>query len=78
MIQESNANSNYNQVLDKIVTIRTAQKITQLELAEHLKLGEGGYFKIERGMRKLDLERLFEILEFLEISPSEFFKEFTQ
>ncbi|MDB9724231.1 helix-turn-helix domain-containing protein [Polaribacter sp.] len=43
-------------------------------MANHLNLSEGGYFKVEKGKTKLDLERLLEILEFLKISPQEFFK----
>jgi len=59
MKKKSNAKSNY---------------ITQKQIAKHINIGESGYFKIEKGKSKLDLERLFEILELLEVSPEEFFK----
>ncbi|WP_198519810.1 helix-turn-helix domain-containing protein [Polaribacter sp. ALD11] len=74
MKEKSNANSKYFAVLEKIIATRVEYGITQMNIADHLKLGEGGYFKLEKGRSKLDLKRLFEILEYLEISPEEFFK----
>jgi transcriptional regulator with XRE-family HTH domain len=70
-----NAKAIYQAVLEKIVAERTALGITQINIANHLGLGEGGYFKIEKGKTKLDLERLLLILELLKISPSDFFKD---
>jgi hypothetical protein len=75
MEKEWDTRWSYTAVLEKIVALRTKKRITQIKLADHLKLGEGGYFKVEKGIRKLDLERLFEILKFLEVSPEEFFKD---
>lgn len=72
--EKSNAKSNYFLVLEKIIAQRIATRKTQINVANHLNLSEGGYFKVEKGKTKLDLERLFEILEYLEISPKEFFK----
>ncbi|WP_189663003.1 helix-turn-helix domain-containing protein [Polaribacter sp. IC073] len=74
MKEESNANSKYFAALEKIVATRVESGITQINIADHLNLGEGGYFKIEKGRSKLDLKRFFEILEYLEVSPEEFFK----
>jgi transcriptional regulator with XRE-family HTH domain len=71
--EKSNAKSNYSLVLEKIITHRIAAGKTQINVANHLNLSEGGYFKVEKGKTKLDLERLLEILEFLKISPEEFF-----
>jgi transcriptional regulator with XRE-family HTH domain len=68
------AKSNYAAVLEKIIAIRIHLEITQMSVAEHVRIGESGYFKIETGKTKLDLERLFEILELLEVTPEEFFK----
>jgi len=68
------ARTNYAAVLEKIIATRVHRKITQMSVAEHIRIGESGYFKIESGKTKLDLERLFEILELLEITPEEFFK----
>lgn len=72
--EKSNAKSNYFLILEKIIAQRIATGKTQVNVADHLNLSEGGYFKVEKGKTKLDLERLFEILEYLEISPKEFFK----
>ena len=72
--EKSNAKSNYSLVLEKIISKRTAAGKTQVNIANHLNLSEGGYFKVEKGKTKLDLERLLEILEFLKISTQEFFK----
>jgi transcriptional regulator with XRE-family HTH domain len=69
-----NAKTNYAAVLEKMVATRIQRDFTQIAVAEHIRIGESGYFKIETGKTKLDLERLFEILELLEVSPEEFFK----
>lgn len=69
-----NAKTNYAAVLEKMVATRIQREFTQISVAEHIRIGESGYFKIETGKTKLDLERLFEILELLEVSPEEFFK----
>ena len=74
MKEESNPNSKCFTVLEKIIATRIEHGITQLNIADHIKLGESGYFKIEKGKSKLDLERFFQILEYLEVSPEEFFK----
>ena len=73
--EKSNAKSNYSLILEKIIVQRIAAGKTQINIANHLNLSEGGYFKVEKGKTKLDLERLLEILEFLKISPEEFFKD---
>tara|TARA_B100000795_G_scaffold16288_1_gene10916 strand:- start:477 stop:710 length:234 start_codon:yes stop_codon:yes gene_type:complete len=74
MKKKSNAKSNYFAVLKKIAANRAQRNITQISAGKHINIGESGYFKIEKGKSRLDLERLFEILELLEISPEEFFK----
>ena len=63
--EKSNAKSNYFLILEKIIAQRIATGKTQINVADHLNLSEGGYFKVEKGKTKLDLERLFEILEYL-------------
>jgi transcriptional regulator with XRE-family HTH domain len=68
------ARSNYMAVLEKIIATRIHREITQMSVADHIRIGESGYFKIETGKTKLDLERLFEILELLELTPEAFFK----
>ena len=74
MKKKSNAKSIYFEILKKIIASRSHKNITQITVAKHINIGESGYFKIEKGKSKLDLERLFEILELLEVSPEEFFK----
>jgi transcriptional regulator with XRE-family HTH domain len=68
------ASNNYMAVLEKIIATRIHREITQMSGADHIRIGESGYFKIETGKTRLDLERLFEILELLEITPEAFFK----
>lgn len=74
--EKENINKTYFAVLDKIVAERKAQGLTQMDICKYLGIGENGYFKVEKGSTKLDVPRLLNILEFLKISPSTFFKEF--
>jgi DNA-binding XRE family transcriptional regulator len=72
--EESNANSKYYNVLEKIIATRIECRITQLNSAYFLNLGESGCFKIEKGKTTLDLKRLLSILELLKISQVTFLK----
>ena len=74
MKKKSNAKSNYLTILKKIKASRSHRNFTRINVAKHFNIGENGYFKIEKGKTKLDVKRLFEILELLEVSPEEFFK----
>ena len=74
MKEESNANSKYYNVLEKIIATRIEYGITQLNSGYFLNLGESGYFKIEKGKTTLDLKRLLSILELLKISQVTFLK----
>lgn len=56
---------------DKIRTMRKLNKLTQEEMAEKLEMSTGGYAKIERGNSKLNLERLEQIANVLNIDVSE-------
>ncbi|EAR13462.1 hypothetical protein PI23P_03172 [Polaribacter irgensii 23-P] len=49
--------------------------VGQRTIVDQTKIGESGYFKIENGRTKLDLQELFEVLGLLEISPEELLKE---
>jgi transcriptional regulator with XRE-family HTH domain len=62
-----------DKVLKKIVKRRQKLGISQTELAIKLNMTTSGYFKVEKGESKLDLIRLFEIAEFLNIDAKEFF-----
>lgn len=63
-------------ILKKIVERRKKLGLTQMDLADLLNLTFSGYFKVETGKVRLDLVRFLEILEKLEITPEEFFKEY--
>ena len=60
-------------VLKKIVERRQELGISQTDLAIKLSMTTSGYFKVEKGESKLDLIRLFEIAEFLNIDAKELF-----
>ncbi|MFQ3181176.1 MAG: transcriptional regulator with XRE-family HTH domain [Polaribacter sp.] len=66
----------YTSILKKIAQKRAEAGLTQIDLAFKLGLTASGYFKIEKGQSKLDLERLLAILVILDISLKEFFKDF--
>jgi transcriptional regulator with XRE-family HTH domain len=68
--------SYYTSILKKIAQKRADAGLSQIDLAFKLGLTASGYFKVEKGQSKLDLERLLAILVILEISPKEFFKAF--
>ncbi|EAQ42672.1 DNA binding helix-turn helix protein [Polaribacter sp. MED152] len=65
-------------VLKKIVDRRKELGLTQWDISEQLNLTYSGYFKVETGKTKLDVYRLFEILDTLNITPKEFFEDFEQ
>lgn len=62
-------------VLQKIVKKRQELGISQFDLALMLNLTNNGYFKIETGKSKLDIKRLIEIAELLNVSPAYFLKD---
>jgi transcriptional regulator with XRE-family HTH domain len=61
-------------VLKRIVERRRELGISQWDLGIAINLTNSGYFKVETGKTRLDILRLFEILEKLDISLEEFFK----
>ena len=65
---------NYLNLLKKLAKKRVDAGFTQYDIAQTLGLTESGYFKVEKGKTKLDLERLLIVLNKLEISPEDFFK----
>lgn len=64
----------YKKILKKLLEKRVAFGYTRYDISKELGLSESGYFKVEKGKTKLDLERLFLILDRIGISPEEFFK----
>ena len=61
-------------VLKRIVERRRELGISQWDLGIAINLTNSGYFKVETGKTRLDILRLFEILEKLDISLEVFFK----
>lgn len=68
--------SYYTSILKKIAQKRAEAGLAQIDLALKLGLTASGYFKVEKGKSRLDLQRLLAILKILEISPKEFFQDF--
>lgn len=66
----------YILMLKKLAEKRAKAGISQIDLASSIGLSESGYFKVEKGKTKLDLERLLLILYKLNIHPKDFFKDF--
>ena len=60
-------------VLQKIVERRQKLGLSQTDLALKLNMTISGYFKVEKGETKLDILRLIEIAEILEIEAKELF-----
>lgn len=56
---------------DKIRAIRTQQKISQEQMAERLELTPQAYSKIESGKTKLNLDRIQQIANILNIDVTE-------
>lgn len=61
----------FMEVVEKIKTLRELKKMSQEELAEKIFMTGDGYGKIERGERSLDIHRLEQIANALEISLSD-------
>ncbi|WP_299064555.1 helix-turn-helix transcriptional regulator [uncultured Polaribacter sp.] len=75
MVEKDIIDTTHSKILRKIVILRRNAGLSQVELADAIGISESGYFKVEKGKTKLDLERLLIILLKLKISPKEFFKD---
>ena len=64
-----------SKVLKNIVEKRQELGLTQWDLSQKLNLSANGYFKVETGKTKLDVNRLLEIAEALNVSPAVFFED---
>lgn len=62
-------------VLQKIITRREELGITQWDIASKLNITSNGYFKVEKGITKLDVNRLLEIAIILDVKPQYFFED---
>ncbi|WP_299014862.1 helix-turn-helix transcriptional regulator [uncultured Polaribacter sp.] len=65
-------------ILRKIAKERQKAGLSQYDMGIKIGLTESGYFKVEKGATKLDLERLLEILDVLNITLINFFKDINE
>lgn len=56
-----------NNLAYKIKNVRTSKGFSQEDLAKKLNISQSAYAKIENGITKLDIDRLFEISKVLEM-----------
>lgn len=61
----------YQRLGQSITLHRKKKQITQERLAEHLNVSTTFISKIERGKTQISLERLVQICQYLDISPTE-------
>lgn len=67
---------NKEQGLIRVKKRREMLRITFKEMAGRLHMSTSGYFYIEKGKRRLTVERAIEIADALHVHPSELFPEF--
>jgi transcriptional regulator with XRE-family HTH domain len=53
-------------ILNRIIELRKAKKISQKQIAEHLEIGQAAYAKVESGT-SITVDRLFKIAELLNV-----------
>ncbi len=68
-----NKNKQYNDLIAKLGYFRNRKNLSARELSLLMDRSESYYFRIESGKIKLTCENLFEIMNILEISPTELF-----
>ncbi|MEE9407653.1 MAG: helix-turn-helix transcriptional regulator [Polaribacter sp.] len=61
-------------ILKDIRTKRLIKDISQYEMADSLNISQNSYFKLEKGKTKLDVYRLIQISNILELNLSDLFK----
>lgn len=62
-------------VFDKIKSVREIKGLTQEEVADQLALSTSGYSKIERGETRINIDRLQQIADILEVGIFELIPE---
>jgi len=62
-------------ILDRIKKLRINQGLTQSEIADRLDISHNGYVMIEGGKRGLDIPKLRQIAEILDVPVSCFFQD---
>jgi transcriptional regulator with XRE-family HTH domain len=74
-INEKRVNNQINDVLEKIIYRRKRLGLSQTDLAKKLKVTLSGYYKMETGKTKLDIRRLLELSEILNVKINYFLKD---
>ena len=59
-----------NEIVKRLKVYRIQLGYSQKKLADHLNISQSAYAKIEKGITRLDLERLEQICEILRVSPA--------
>ena len=72
---EQRVNNRINDVLEKIIYRRKRLGLSQTDLAKKLKITLSGYYKMETGKTKLDVRRLLELPEILNVKINYFLKD---
>lgn len=75
MLADNPIQNQISSILKKIKRIRQQKEISQYEMANRLNVSQNTYFKIEKGKTKLDLYRLIQISNILELDISNLFQE---
>lgn len=71
---ENPLNKKTNALIQNIRHVRTQQGITQYEMSCRLCISQNAYFKIEKGITKLDIYRLLQISDILQHDFSEYLR----
>jgi len=72
---EQRVNNRINDVLEKIIYRRKRLGLSQTDLAKKLKVTLSGYYKMETRKTKLDIRRLLELSEILNVKINYFLKD---
>ena len=72
-MKKNTIEGNSAKVLQRIIKKRQELGVSQIDLALKLHLTPNGYFKIEKGYTKLDVKRVLQIAQVLDVSPVVFF-----
>lgn len=68
-----------NQIYTALKTLKKIREnlgYTQYTIAEKMGISQNAYYKLEKGVTRLDLFRFLQIVAILEINLSDFFKDF--
>jgi transcriptional regulator with XRE-family HTH domain len=72
---EQSVNNRINDVFETIIYRRKRQGLSQTDFAKKLKISLSGYYKMETEKTKLDVRRLLELFEILNVKINYFLKD---